>query len=163
MPALEESESEGALGAPRLDGADAESELPPVGLVLGQGEGVVGVDGGAAAGRGGAVGVRGGMVASLITRVFHIERHELKKFLYMSFMMFAIIYVFTMTRQASGCTWYMIACSYGAVLSYHGDDGDAIMAVFTKAERQRKRHIYIYISPQREGSARRLIPFWTET
>lgn len=42
--------------------------------------------------------VRGGVVASLITRVFHIQRHELSKFLYMSFMMFAIIYVFTMTR-----------------------------------------------------------------
>lgn len=38
-------------------------------------------------------------MASLIMRVFHIERHELKKFLYMSFMMFAIIYVFTMTRD----------------------------------------------------------------
>lgn len=48
------------------------------------------------------VGVRGGMVAGLITRVFHIERHELKKFLYMSFMMFAIIYVFTMTRCGRG-------------------------------------------------------------
>lgn len=42
--------------------------------------------------------VRGGMVAGLITKVFHIERHELPKFLTMSFMMFAIIYVFTMTR-----------------------------------------------------------------
>lgn len=41
---------------------------------------------------------RGGMVAGLITKVFHIQRHELSKFLYMSFMMFAIIYVFTMTR-----------------------------------------------------------------
>lgn len=45
-----------------------------------------------------ATEVRGGMVASLITRAFHIQRHELSKFLYMSFMMFAIIYVFTMTR-----------------------------------------------------------------
>lgn len=49
-------------------------------------------------GRGQVKEVRGGMVPGLIAKVFHIERHELKKFLYMSFMMFAIIYVFTMTR-----------------------------------------------------------------
>lgn len=45
-----------------------------------------------------AVNVRGGVIAGLITRVFAIEKHELKKFLSMSIMMFSIIYVFTMTR-----------------------------------------------------------------
>lgn len=49
-------------------------------------------------GIGEGVKVRGGLVAGLITKVFAIERHELRKFLYMSVMMFAIIYVFTMTR-----------------------------------------------------------------
>lgn len=44
------------------------------------------------------VKVRGGVVAGLITKVFAIEKHELRKFLTMSVMMFAIIYVFTMTR-----------------------------------------------------------------
>lgn len=48
------------------------------------------------------VKVRGGVVAGLITKVFAIERHELRKFLYMSVMMFAIIYVFTMTRCGGG-------------------------------------------------------------
>lgn len=42
--------------------------------------------------------VRGGLVAGIISRVFRIDKHELKKFLCMSSMMFAIIYVFTMTR-----------------------------------------------------------------
>ncbi|CAM9274329.1 unnamed protein product [Scytosiphon promiscuus] len=46
-----------------------------------------------------AVNVRGGVIAGLITRVFAIEKHELKKFLSMSIMMFSIIYVFTMTRD----------------------------------------------------------------
>ncbi|CBJ31945.1 conserved unknown protein [Ectocarpus siliculosus] len=45
------------------------------------------------------VKVRGGVVAGLITKVFAIEKHELRKFLTMSVMMFAIIYVFTMTRD----------------------------------------------------------------
>ena len=90
-PAREGSAGHRALDA-RLGGGNAESELelPLVGVGVGTGEGV--------GGGGGAVDVRGGMVASLIMRVFHIDRHELKKFLYMSFMMFAIIYVFTMTR-----------------------------------------------------------------
>lgn len=57
----------------------------------------------AAGGLGGeGVKVRGGLVAGLITKVFAIERHELRKFLYMSVMMFAIIYVFTMTRCVGG-------------------------------------------------------------
>lgn len=42
--------------------------------------------------------VRGGLVAGIISRVLRIDKHELKKFLCMSSMMFAIIYVFTMTR-----------------------------------------------------------------
>lgn len=42
--------------------------------------------------------IRGGLVADIISRVFRIDKHELKKFLCMSSMMFAIIYVFTMTR-----------------------------------------------------------------
>ncbi|CAM9109217.1 unnamed protein product, partial [Hapterophycus canaliculatus] len=46
-----------------------------------------------------AVNVRGGVIAGLITRVFAIEKHELKKFFSMSIMMFSIIYVFTMTRD----------------------------------------------------------------
>lgn len=49
-------------------------------------------------GLGEGVKVRGGLVAGLIQKVFAIERHELRKFLFMSVMMFAIIYVFTMTR-----------------------------------------------------------------
>lgn len=56
----------------------------------------VDVDG--AGGLGEGVKVRGGLVAGLIQKVFAIERHELRKFLFMSVMMFAIIYVFTMTR-----------------------------------------------------------------
>ena len=42
--------------------------------------------------------VRGGLVAGMISRVFRIDKPELNKFLCMSSMMFAIIYVFTMTR-----------------------------------------------------------------
>lgn len=42
--------------------------------------------------------IRGGMVKTLLSRIFAMEGHELPKFLSMSFMMFAIIYVFTMTR-----------------------------------------------------------------
>ncbi|CAN0118141.1 unnamed protein product [Ascophyllum nodosum] len=43
--------------------------------------------------------VRGGLVAGMISRVFRIDKPELNKFLCMSSMMFAIIYVFTMTRD----------------------------------------------------------------
>ncbi|CAM9442825.1 unnamed protein product [Pylaiella littoralis] len=57
------------------------------------------IDVGGAGGLGEGVEVRGGLVAGLIQRVFAIERHELRKFLFMSVMMFAIIYVFTMTRD----------------------------------------------------------------
>eukprot|EP00903_Cladosiphon_okamuranus_P008794 g8423.t1 len=53
----------------------------------------------AGVGIGEGVKVRGGLVAGLFTKIFAIERHELRKFLYMSVMMFAIIYVFTMTRD----------------------------------------------------------------
>ncbi|CAN0490346.1 unnamed protein product, partial [Ectocarpus sp. 12 AP-2014] len=82
-----------SLGGVVEEGDEGEE---PAALVVGSGEGSQ-LSGATRVGEG--VKVRGGVVAGLITKVFAIEKHELRKFLTMSVMMFAIIYVFTMTRD----------------------------------------------------------------
>lgn len=84
------------------DDLDVDSDREGGGLVGSGDESRVAAVAAAAGGVGEGVKVRGGLVAGLITKVFAIERHELRKFLYMSVMMFAIIYVFTMTRYVRG-------------------------------------------------------------
>lgn len=81
-----------SLGGVVEEGDEAEESTA---VVVGSGEGS---QFSGATGVGEGVKVRGGVVAGLITKVFAIEKHELRKFLTMSVMMFAIIYVFTMTR-----------------------------------------------------------------
>ncbi|CAM9820629.1 unnamed protein product [Ectocarpus fasciculatus] len=82
-----------SLGGVVEEGDEGEESAAVV-VGSGQGSQLSGVTG-----VGEGVKVRGGVVAGLITKVFAIEKHELRKFLTMSVMMFAIIYVFTMTRD----------------------------------------------------------------
>lgn len=45
--------------------------------------------------------IRGGFVQGLLSKIFAIEKREVRKFFALSTMMFAIIYIFTMTRYAA--------------------------------------------------------------
>lgn len=87
------------------DGDDANSPFKSAPITVAEAAGHERTLSIAAVGEGqGAVGratrMRGGVISSLMNKIFHIQRHEMAKFFTMSFMMFAIIYVFTMTRWA---------------------------------------------------------------